>query len=175
MVMSDDEDSVPSYHQGDESSIDHSSSDDDHETGKTSARRRRMLIAMSIMVFRQRMKKKKRGRTKRRVEKSVEALLDEARKDGHFKREYRMSSQSFDTLCHLLKPHLENVRDTRRGFRRKDTIPLKLVVATTLGYFAGASYLDLMRRAGISNATVFKCRNSVRQDCQRSWWFRYTR
>ena len=134
-------------------SDDNHSADEEMLKRRTSAKRR-LFLAASVLLFRKRMRKKKRRYMDRRFQKSVEQFLGKARRDGIFKREFRMKQESFDQLCALLEPHLDV---SERTHQRRDTLPLDLMVATALRYFAGASYIDLMRRAVISKRGVFRC------------------
>ncbi len=65
-----------------------------------------------------------------------------------------MSVAAFDKLCSLLKKDITPPQNSRMA---RNALPPRLVVATALRYFAGASYIDLMRRTGISKPAVYKC------------------
>ena len=71
--------------------------------------------------------------------------------EGSFRRKYRMEQVDFDALVEALRPHIENSRC--RGW--KGRVPKERMVALTLRWLAGASYLDVMDVHGISKATVY--------------------
>ena len=132
-----------------------SSYDSSYERDKRSRKKKRFISvvgAATYLFHLRRPKRKRRSRLLRR-RRCIEELLREAENDGFFRREYRMSAKSFHKLCDLLAPHIEpsNIHMAR------DYLPPQLVVATALRFFAGASYIDLMRRSGISRPAVYKC------------------
>lgn len=69
-----------------------------------------------------------------------------------------MSPESFNKLVELLAPKLlpKNLLMTR-----KDFLPPRTIVAIALRYFAGGSYLDLIRRSGISKQGIYSCVHRV--------------
>jgi hypothetical protein len=85
---------------------------------------------------------------------------------GTFNRTYRMSKSSFDNLVNIIRQEITLDLDLVQRFGKPnekeelDHIYPELVVAVSLRYFlAGGSYLDLADKYGISNASVYRCRD----------------
>ena len=74
--------------------------------------------------------------------------------EAKFKRLYRVSKKCFLTLSRLVKPLLYRPRS--RTFAGLPVADHRVMLAITLRFLAGASYLDLGWPYGISDATVYK-------------------
>jgi hypothetical protein len=131
-----------------------SSSDDDSSSERLRRKRQAYFVAFVATVFTisQAGKKKTRSGQKRRFRRQPDRLLQEAVDDGLFSREYRMTRTAFFKLCTLLDSQLAPSSKNTRG----DVINVKEKVMVALRYFSGASYLDLIRKHGISKPGIYK-------------------
>jgi DDE superfamily endonuclease len=68
-------------------------------------------------------------------------------------REMRMEAASFQKLAGILRDGLQH--DERMGALRGGAVTPELCIFCTLRYLAGASYLDIMRSAGISQTKLY--------------------
>jgi hypothetical protein len=140
------------------SSDDDSSSDDSSSDDSSSERLRRkrqsyfVAFVATVFTISQAGKKKNRSGQKRRFRRQPDRLLQEAVDDGLFSREYRMTRTAFFKLCTLLDSQLAPSSKNTRG----DVINVKEKVMVALRYFSGASYLDLIRKHGISKPGIYK-------------------
>jgi hypothetical protein len=118
-------------------------------------RRRNIKVALAANIALQQRKRKKapdRRAKKSRERRDPNQLLQQSTNDGLFRREYRMTENSFFKLDFLLRDDLKpSPRNKRDDIILNGT---KLMIA--LRFFAGASYLDLIRIHGVSKPAVFK-------------------
>ena len=75
--------------------------------------------------------------------------------DAEFRRIYRMSRASFNTLLQMIRPYLKK-ETTRLGEKVKPIIP-ELRLAITLRYLAGGNVNDLLRLYGVSLRSLYSC------------------
>ena len=75
--------------------------------------------------------------------------------DAEFRRIYRMSRASFNTLLQMIRPYLKK-ETTRLGKKVKPIIP-ELRLAITLRYLAGGNVNDLWRLYGVSLRSLYSC------------------
>ncbi len=80
------------------------------------------------------------------------------RRQGLFRRFYRMSYEAFCILLELLRPALSiNATKSMNRTSNQDPIGPELILHCTLRFLAGASYLDVMVHTGISKPAFYTC------------------
>lgn len=76
-------------------------------------------------------------------------------REGQFKRYYRMSAASFDTLLTLVSPLL--ARDNAQSIRRSGTKPITPtnMLQMAISWLAGGSYHSIRALAGVSRTAFY--------------------
>ena len=123
-----------------------------------------VVAAASRLLQRNRRRIRYKPRPRWRVRLCVEQQIAHALQENMFEVEFRMSEPSFRKLTAFLKQHMKPEKLRQRG----DSVDVVTKVAVALRWFGGASYIDLMRRFGLSKSTVFKCVNEVIDAINRS-------
>jgi len=104
------------------------------------------------------MKKSRLSRLRRRVRKTVNAVIEEIG-DKNFRRAYRMTTVQFYALFALLKPFLPKARRRRTYVSQRapnGVIDDEVRLACALRYFAGASVYDLCTTYGVGLSTIYQ-------------------
>ncbi|CAM9456867.1 unnamed protein product [Phaeothamnion confervicola] len=78
-----------------------------------------------------------------------------------FKRFYRMSYSTFEDLVKLLEPALWRDANALSEHRAAPTIPVRMLVAMTLRFLGGASYLDVFTHFSVSQAAFYNALHRV--------------
>ena len=112
------------------------------------------INAYSLYHYILRRTQRKLPRSPRFAKRTCLLAMDDL-SDKEFRRTYRCTRASFDKLLQVLSEKI----DLKFNHARKDAggaIPLRVRLAMTLRFLAGASYLDLCMLYGVASGTFYK-------------------
>jgi hypothetical protein len=113
---------------------DSDSNDSDDTEADIEDRKRKLLAAAAIhLLHRRRFRTVAKRRHIIRNRRRIEELLVESSNEGFFRREYRMSVDSFNKLCDLLA---DDIGPSTANNMARNAMSPRLVLATALCYFA---------------------------------------
>jgi hypothetical protein len=112
------------------------------------------MLALTAKLSTEQADFQPRGKSKFQQRLNWDAFVDKYKDKPLFRRHLRMSYDSFCTLLHLIRDHLDNTDDKMASLRGGKII-IELHLYATIRYLAGGSYSDICVFCGVSVASFY--------------------